>query len=419
MKFFLASIYLVIIIQFYGNTISNILSINGLNLIDDILMILMFIVLIFKRQNRSQILSNYIYLFIVVCVVSASINTVSLDVFILQIRSYLLPVVVYFIVPKLGLSREQIIRVFKNIVILSIPVLISALFEYVTGQTLFVTEDRYGGKLSFDAEKFRIYSTIGNPIDYSNMVIIMICIFVPSFVYRRYLIFNKKNTIILSFAFFVSLFMSASRGPILALIVGLLGFFLISKKVKFKSVFKLALFTSPAIFYYGNNVLGRFSDFNLDVDDGYRALWLSKAMEIVKDNLLFGVGPGKFGGWISINYKPSYIYDVYNFDTDGISSIDMFFPHLMGETGIIGLISYVLIYRVAYKYFKNALNKSNSETDAYVASVAFLLIPMLMIIGMTSISLETQLVLVLTFLIIGLSEQFLKLRNENNTSISN
>tara|TARA_B110000902_G_C14021715_1_gene480576 strand:- start:62 stop:703 length:642 start_codon:yes stop_codon:yes gene_type:complete len=213
--------------------------------------------------------------------------------------------------------------------------------------------------------------------------------------------------------------MSASRGPILALIVGLLGFFLISKKVKFKSVFKLALFTSPAIFYYGNNVLGRFSDFNLDVDDGYRALWLSKAMEIVKDNLLFGVGPGKFGGWISINYKPSYIYDVYNFDTDGISSIDMFFPHLMGETGIIGLISYVLIYRVAYKYFKNALNKSNSETDAYVASVAFLLIPMLMIIGMTSISLETQLVLVLTFLIIGLSEQFLKLRNENNTSISN
>lgn len=412
-------IYVIILIQFYGNTISNLVNIDGITLIDDFLMILIFVSLFFFKNNNKLIIRKYIFFFIFICAISALMNNVSVDVFILQLRSYLLPCVIYFIVHRLKLSAPQIISFFKNIVILSIPVLISALYEFFTGKLLFITENRFGNYLNFDPETFRVHSTIGNPIDYSNFVIIIICILLPSFFYNYYPIFKKKLTFILSIIFFVSLFMSNSRGPIIALIFGVIVFFLNSKKLSFNSIFKLFFIFGPFIIYFGKNVFDRISNLSLNIEDGYRFLWLSKSFEIVKDNPFFGVGPGKFGGWVSINYNYSNIYDLYRFDTDGISSIDMFFPHLIGETGIIGVISYLLIFSVFFKFLNKAMNTSNTKLNIYLLSVGLLLIPMLMIIGLTSISLETQLVLVLTFLIIGLLEKFIKINNEYNTGISN
>ena len=417
-KFFLASIYLVILIQYYGNTISNILNIDEITLIDDVLMIFIFVSLFFFKNNNKLIIRKYIFFFIFICAISALINNVSADVFILQLRSYLLPCVIYFIVQRLKLSTPQIVSIFRNIIFLSIPVLISALYEFFTGKLLFVTKNRFGNYLNLDSETFRVHSTIGNPIDYSNFVIIIICTLLPSFFYNYYPIFKKKLTVILSIIFFVSLFMSNSRGPIIALIFGIIVFFIKTKKVRFNSLFKLLFILGPFVIYFGKNVFERISNLNLNIEDGYRVLWLSKSFEIVKDNPFFGVGPGKFGGWVSINYNYSNIYDLYRFDTDGISSIDMFFPHLIGETGIIGAISYLLIFSVSFKFFKKALNTSNTKRNIYFSSVPLLLIPMLMIIGLTSISLETQLVLVLTFLIISLLEKFTKINNEYNTGIS-
>ena len=156
-----------------------------------------------------------------------------------------------------------------------------------------------------------------------------------------------------------------------------------------------------------------------DLDSGYRTIWLLKSFEIINNNPLLGVGPGKFGGWVSINFKESEIYQLYDISTYGISSIDMFYPHLFAETGIIGGIVYLFLYLKPFYFFKKFINSYDNEI-ATVSTTMFLLVSCLLFIGITSISLETQLILVLYSVVLGFSEKILKIKiNEYNSSLSN
>jgi hypothetical protein len=71
----------------------------------------------------------------------------------------------------------------------------------------------------------------------------------------------------------------------------------------------------------------------------YRRYSINKALEVWKDHPYFGVGPGMFGGTISVQYN-SYLYEEYGFNAltylKQIKGIDQFWPQLLTETGIVG-----------------------------------------------------------------------------------
>jgi len=75
----------------------------------------------------------------------------------------------------------------------------------------------------------------------------------------------------------------------------------------------------------------------------YRVYAREKAMEVWKDHIVFGVGPGMFGGVVSVIFE-SPVYEEYDFIAIGLlsryRSLDQFWPQVLAELGIIGTLSF-------------------------------------------------------------------------------
>jgi len=98
----------------------------------------------------------------------------------------------------------------------------------------------------------------------------------------------------------------------------------------------------------------------IDPENNYRGYCLSKALEICKDYPVFGVGPGMFGGEISVIFK-SPVYRKYHFTARwyeyGLAkfhSLDQFWPQLIGEIGILGVLAFVLLLVLLWRKAKKA-----------------------------------------------------------------
>ncbi len=80
----------------------------------------------------------------------------------------------------------------------------------------------------------------------------------------------------------------------------------------------------------------------------YRKYAKERAMEIWRDYPLLGVGPGMFGGKVSVRMRWSPVYEEYGFTAKGLLSqwegIDQFWPQVMAETGIAGTWAYAYIF---------------------------------------------------------------------------
>jgi len=86
----------------------------------------------------------------------------------------------------------------------------------------------------------------------------------------------------------------------------------------------------------------------------YRRYTKDKAIEIWKDHTIWGVGPGMYGGIVSIDYK-SPIYEKYNFNPyareilESSKTIDQFWPQVLAESGIIGIGCFAWIFISLFK----------------------------------------------------------------------
>lgn len=87
---------------------------------------------------------------------------------------------------------------------------------------------------------------------------------------------------------------------------------------------------------------------------------LKKSFEIVKHNPIFGVGPGMYGGHVSIKYN-SPVYEDYGFSPLYINyikkmgTIEQFYGHVSVELGIPGLIFVLLLIFCPILIIRNIL----------------------------------------------------------------
>jgi glycosyltransferase involved in cell wall biosynthesis len=64
---------------------------------------------------------------------------------------------------------------------------------------------------------------------------------------------------------------------------------------------------------------------------------INPTLQVIKDHVLLGVGPGRFGGTVAfLTHSPVYTQYHVNLPSE-LTSIDLFWLHIWGETGIIGL----------------------------------------------------------------------------------
>ena len=132
-------------------------------------------------------------------------------------------------------------------------------------------------------------------------------------------------------------------------------------------------------------------DFQSISEDQYRFLYLVKSVQIFFDNFWIGVGPGMFGGWVSVNFHNSPVYQIYDLSTKGIGSIDMFWPHFLAEVGILGALLFLLPMNSIYNKSKK-ISRSHNNSEIFLATFTQLAFPAVFLIGFFSLSLETQLI---------------------------
>lgn len=412
---YLLIVTFILLLAIYGRTLSVIFSNTLMENIDDLIFIIIFIILflhiLFIFRFPKAVLNKPLFFFLLVFIVSAIVNQVRIDIVIVQLRSYIICTSLYYLIVWSNLNNKQLIIIIKRIVIFSIPVFITAYLEFFLQKTILITTSRYGGELE-QSEGFRVFTLIGNPIDFSNFAILLISIVMAS-VFAKYKVFNFKKYIfnIILLLSILTLFMSNSRGPVIALLLTFI-FASVYLNIISKSKMILALgLLSISFLFIGDNFFQRITDFNFDVNTTkmYRVIYIHKSIEIIADNPVFGVGPGKFGGWVSINYHKSYIYELYKFSTDGISSIDMFFPHLIGELGILGFLIYLNLYFRHFVFFKNEIPKTSfrHNESKFISILPLLFISNLLIIGWFSIALETPLIMTLYFIVVGVCEKYI------------
>lgn len=104
----------------------------------------------------------------------------------------------------------------------------------------------------------------------------------------------------------------------------------------------------------------------LENTTSYREFAMHKSMQIWKDHPVFGVGPGMFGGTISIKFQ-SPVYKEYNIQTSEMffvkrfSGLDLFWPQLLAEIGIIGTLVFAGIFISLFLMLTLLKQKTSSE----------------------------------------------------------
>jgi O-antigen ligase len=100
----------------------------------------------------------------------------------------------------------------------------------------------------------------------------------------------------------------------------------------------------------------------------YRKFALGKSFEIFSDNPVAGVGPGMYGGHISIKYN-SPIYAQYNFTGrfyeylfERVGSIEQQWSQILAELGLAGAVLFVILMVAPYVILRRLMRK---ETDGF------------------------------------------------------
>ena len=92
---------------------------------------------------------------------------------------------------------------------------------------------------------------------------------------------------------------------------------------------------------------------------------LNGSINILKDYFPLGVGFSKFGSYYaSVNYSEYYykynLYWVYGLKpNDVFFGTDTFWPAIMGETGILGTLLYIIMIIIIFKFLYKGLKKEN------------------------------------------------------------
>ncbi len=394
-----------LIVPIFENFFSSYPLFAWISFLDDIVLassLLLFILAVLPVKQLYNLKESAFFSLYFICVcLSGIINEIDLDVFLMQARTYILPFGIVILLKSLKINRLELATLVCNLLFYCLWIIMFGIvWEMVTDKSLIYEVNRYGESFNISSHG-RYYSFIGNPVDLGNWAVMCFCIFYSAMKVGFYS--KKRVYIALSICLFL-LIMSGSRGPLIGLCIVFFVIESLSRGSSFKSLFKLGMLLS-ALLLLSPVIVSRFMSMSVDyfIDDQYRFLALLKSLTIIADNPLFGVGPGAFGGWVSVNYSYSSVYEMYDMSTKGISSIDMFWPHFVAEIGLFGTLMFFLYWLCVYKKAKNNFRISTNALDQFFSAALCMIIIASSFLAFVNISLETQLMSNFVMVVAGLN----------------
>lgn len=387
-------------------------SLTGINVkyFDDAGIVILFLYVLINNQNLNLEFTKWPIIFLFICFFSLILNFehTNIKIFLIQIKNYLLPYLIFYI----GCSLYNPTK-FKNFInyflIFSLILSIIGILEFLLSKHFYLVYGVFGNPLGINP--FRSYSLIGNPVDFGFFLIFPLIV---SYI-------SKKNKIF-SILFLASIFFTKSIGcflTIFILLITSLYFKILSKKnITFFLILGLILISTDNNFQ-SRILLKKDNTKNSSyLDEASRYDYYLQTSKVVKDNIFLGVGAGNYGGWVSD--KKNYFYNLYNIDMKGLNSIDIFYPHLIAETGLFGFFAFIMIYLsiIQKNFFYMSYYKKQNDTFGYSISVSVFLYGIaLLSSGFWSMFLETSFTTILFFFISAFSSSYFNLKYKNDETV--
>ncbi len=195
----------------------------------------------------------------------------------------------------------------------------------------------------FELIKTRIFSTLDNPIILSGYLNIFFFIALGIFFGLKRL--KSKLLLLPLFAvMLVALVLTFSRSGWIGLVLGLLFFFFIYKPKYILGIIPLSIFSLLVIpksyFYRLTDIFD--SRYNAISSVSGRTWTLHNVFHILPHHLLFGVGPGMYGGEVAFKTSPSIVYmEGIQGGAVPMQNTDNQFLQILIEQGLLGILAFI------------------------------------------------------------------------------
>jgi O-antigen ligase len=314
-----------------------------------------------------------------------------------------------FVLAPLIVFRE------KNKIKTAIPAFATTMFVVV----LITMARHYQYDFSFAGINAALKPFFRNHVNYSAMLVCMIPVF-----FALYKLSSSKKirvaVVAIIVVLLVALFLSYARGAWLALIVGIIAYWLIKRKLLLAAYVSAILIVLASLFWikaedrylqYAHDY--RSTIFHQDFEEHWQATYQFKDMStaerfyrwiagvrMIKDNTLTGYGPNTFYN----NYKPYTIpaFKTWVSDNKEHSTVHNYFLLITIEQGIPGLIFFLLLTGAMLYYAERLYHRVKDPFYKTIAITVGAILVMILTVNFLSDLIETDKVGSLFFLCLSM-----------------
>lgn len=310
---------------------------------------------VYRKQDgyRATPLDIPIIFFMVVSICLMFIQSPIMEIAIAGFRQVVQQILWYFVVAQLIKSSKNVRWLLYIMVFVGGLLGLHGIYQYITKAEMpSYWVDRLESGIST-----RVFSIIGSPNILGSLMVLLIPIAI-SFVFSENKIFKKVIFIGVTLAMSATLVFTSSRSAWIGFVVAMgVYFWLKDKRLIFLLVAGVlaAYLLIPTIANRVDYLLS--PEYLISSASGGRVARWTIGLNILKQNPLFGIGLGQFGGAVAQNFKiPDAFY------------VDNYFLKIAVEMGLVGLGAFcILIYSVlawgirAVKRTTNAQNLSMAQ----------------------------------------------------------
>lgn len=307
-------------------------------------------------------------LFVVVCLLSAFANDVPLRDTLFGIFMLTKNWVWFIVFSSLKFERSDY-RTLTNLLFTGlIALMIFGFIQFASGAVLFdllsmPRESRFG--------ILRAQSIFVHPLYYASCMALLACLSVGCHLYVQR-VWHFWTIALACFAAATTLAVKSLLGLAVALVV-----VMAAKRARqlapILAIGAVLCLVFPT--YTIDNVSEQFDMYLQDTKttraEGYRV-----AYDILRDAPFLGVGPSRYGGYASMLLdSPVYArYEFINYDGVIYDTVESYWPHLFGETGLLGFACFASLFAVILLTLRRRLQDPTSSP--YRRAMCFAAIPM-------------------------------------------
>jgi len=371
-----------------GQQIIVFLGVGSAQSVDEVAVLLFLGVAVFRVVLSKSVLKKtpidrYLIGFLLLAIISAYINQVPIEIATRGLYSTLKGLLMFYVGWYLGIRFKELDKFISFMIMIAVIISLISIIQFaITPQTFLKIVGLDG--FSF-TRKWGMPSLFSHPANAAYFIA-----FFASFAVAELILYKNRKfrTLLVLTLLSIGLILSNTRAAWFAWVgsIIIVMFLLRSRRGIRISVVMFVIFSigiailfmtsesvrTSLIHKYTSYVLSIqryvFGTYQLTTGIDYRFFAFFDGLRILADNFWFGVGPGRYGGWVAYEFN-SPIYKEYNVFVLGTSlaQSDNFWIHLLVESGILGFAFFVLILQ---KIYKGYLQLYHQHPDTLVKRLA-------------------------------------------------